>query len=124
MIFGGVVVDDANVVLVVLVSFDATVVLAVPSDDIGSVVLLCTVVEIEVAADVDIDVVVVVVVFVVVVVVTALWFKALLLGIVLLKFFFDKLFPKINFSTSKTSSLLIRNYKFFLFQLSSTFYSN
>ena len=88
MIFGGVVVDDANVVLVVLVSFDATVVLAVPSDDIGSVVLLCTVVEVEVADDVDVIVVVVVfVVVVVVVVVTALWCIALLLGIVLLKFF-------------------------------------
>ncbi len=83
---GGVVVDDANVVLVAAVSFDATVVPAVPSDDIGSVALLCTVVEVEVADDVD--VIVVVVVFVVVVVVTALWFKALLLGIVLLKFFF------------------------------------
>jgi hypothetical protein len=88
LIFGGLVVDDANVVLVVAVSFDAVVAVGVASDDIGSVVLLCTVVEVEVADDVDVIVVVVVfVVVVVVVVVTALWFKALLLGIVLLKFF-------------------------------------
>jgi hypothetical protein len=110
LIFGGVVVDDANVVVVVVVAvtFDATVVLAVPSD-IGSVALLCTVVEVEFDVDVDIDVVVVVV-FIVVVVVTALWFKTLLLGIVLLKFFFS-----INYFRKETPvlvSLLIRNNKY------------